>query len=456
MRKIKKIIPEIIVVVLLIAAVIGFVSVTKKLNSNSVYDGNYIGGNSTDAWANVDVKWIASVKDVPGVDKVEYTDGEVPDAKGWYLVDYIVKVNMSDGYYEREVENLLINDAWSLENRGIYYLTVENGVGVVSMVEEPLEGGLNDDRIYPVSCEMHFSNNGACLYVADIGAFLEIYLEKNGSLTAYNYQIVQVCLISAIALIGLGYIIFAFMKNRIINIAVISAALIVMLIFSINEIRDDSYGEWRSIDNDSSFVLLPKKDEEAYIIFKGNVDRVGDVYRSNENEFDPKDKEFKEEYKRFDVIPGYFNYPLILCIDVVAGVILGGLGLFAKKDKAQEGNNTISSNWSYPFGEYNITNVKYLSEAFKGMEKYFMENISQNKLTFMLSTFDFEDVEIENPIYEDEYIKTTLHKGAPEEKMHILKIKDEDVVIEYDICVTKKGMYIRKKMADEVIIVYEF
>ena len=33
--------------------------------------------------------------------------------------------------------------------------------------------------------------------------------------------------------------------------------------------------------------------------------------------------------------------------------------------------------------------------------------------------------------------------------------QDLDEEIDYDICVTKKGMYIRKKMENEILIVYE-
>ena len=84
-----------------------------------------------------------------------------------------------------------------------------------------------------------------------------------------------------------------------------------------------------------------------------------------------------------------------------------------------------------------------------------MANISQSKVKFMLFYFAFEDVDIENPQYIDEYKKVSLYPGAPEEKIHILTIKDSDEEIEYDICVTKTGNYVRKKMENEILIVYE-
>ena len=468
MRKkaIKKtnIIPEIICGILLVLLIIGFANVTKKLHSNSVYDGNYIGGNSTDAFANVDVKWISSVTKAPGVDKIlidknsNWTEEEIDNVlneDGWFLINYKVKANMSDGYYEREVENLLIQDSWTSKERGIYFLNINDGAGILYKTTD--YESEDATKVYPIKCDMHFSNNGACFYIGDPNVYYELYLEKNGELTAYNYQIAQACLICAIAIIGLGYIIFAFAKTRAVNIAVIFVIITVVFIYTLNVVRDNSIGEWRAIENDDAFVLYPKHDEDQYIKFNGNVNKVGSVNRVFQEEFseafDTNDKEFKDEYKRFDVIPGYFSYPLILCLDMVAGIVLGIMGF---ENRKKNGENVLSGvNWSYPYGEYDIAKVKYLSDAFKGMEDYFMANMSESKVKFLLTCFAFEDVEIENPQYVDEYKKACLYAGAPEEKMHILTIKDLDEEIDYDICVTKKGMYIRKKMENEILIVYE-
>ena len=479
MKKIKTFIPEIIVSLVLIAIVVGFAIVTNKLHTNSVYDGNYKGGNSTKAFVDVDVKWIPSISEAPGVNNVLFNKNDIWGPKeteeflnedGWYLISYVAKINMESGYYERAIDNLLIPDSWNSDDRELYILEVEDGKGFVTKITDYVNDGdsyIEEDMeiVYPVNCDMYFTNNGAAFYVSDYDTNVGLYLEKNGELTAYNYQIIQACLIGAFTVIGLGFIIFFFMKNRVISIAIVFVIAAVMIVFAFNAVKDN-IGEWRSIENENEFVIFPKHDENEYIKISGDVKVFEDIYRDYVNEkyieklgeecleeYNPKNKDFKADYKRFDVIPGYATYPFVLCLDIVAALLLGVLCLDGRKKGVVP--SAVSANWSYPYGEYNISGIKYLSDAFKGMEDYFMANISQSKVKFMLSYFAFEDVEIENPQYIDVYQKASLYPGAPEEKIHILTIKDSDEEIEYDICVTKTGNYVRKKMENEILIVYE-
>lgn len=467
MKKIKTFIPEIIIGVVLTALIVAFFIVTSRLNSNSVYDGNYVGGNSTEECANVDIKWISSVEDVPGVDKIEfsqegefksYEEKDVLETKGWYLVDYEIKANVENGYIERKLENVLVRDGWIGKQADLYVLDVEGGVGTVSKIEEHSYTGLDGWSIYPIYCEVYPSNNGISFAMSDMDFEFSKYLEKNGTLTAYNYQIAQACIIGGIAIVGVVYFIYAFSKNKIIPMGIVLLVLLVFFVVSMTEMRDDSAGEWRHIEDDYKMVLIPRQTTEYYLQIVSYDD--GLMVREAEDGyldfrgFDTESDEFKKEYERYDIIWGYATYPLVLIVDIAAGLILGFLGLMGGKKKS-DGTVTPGYNWEYPYGEYSISGIKYSSGAFVGMEEYLMQNVAGEKVKFLPTYFAFDDVEIEEPQYVDEFNKISLYEGAPREKLHRLSISGDNGVIDLDLIVTKKSIYLRKKLENAVIIVYE-
>lgn len=454
--KIKKFIPEIIALILIISMMIGYGVATSRLHHNSVYDGNYIGGNSTDVYANVDVKWIDSIYDIPEVEQIEFgneinireTDKEnILKEQGWLLIDYEIQANYEGEYHNASGENLLVND---YINENVYFpliVTIENGTGRISKM--PFEGGLDTS-----DCQMVFSNNGAYFRLICQEIYADLYMEKNGSLTAYNYQIVQAVLLGIITLIGVAYIIYSFIKKRIINIAIISVLFLILFAVFMNQFRDDSVGEWRSIKNENVCVIISKTDGKENILVKDNLyynKHVFEILAKDEFEEELEMMEFPDKYKRFDVIPGYGFYPYILLFDVATAIVFGSVGFISGK----KNTNTLSYSWEYPYNEYIITGVKYLPEAFNGMEEYFIGNLAQDKIYFLMTEFSFDETTVVNPVYTHTYGKMAIYNGAVLEKCHNIIIADEDGVIEYDLCFTAKGSYIRKKMDDMLTVVYE-
>ena len=465
LRVIKKFIPEIIALLIFILLMIGYGIVTARLNSNSIYDGNYIGGNSTDAYINLDVKWIPSVEETPGVDKIEFNEysdfknyekEEILEEEGWYWISYDAQVNGFDGYHELGFKNILVQDIWSGDLDELYVLTVEDGVGYLFKPND-----FRKNSTYPIVCDICFSNNGVVFSVMEIeGEVGMTYLEKNGKLTAYNFQIAQACLIGAIAITGIVYIIYAFSKNKIIFIAVATGLMLISFGLSISEFRDNNVGEWRSVEDEDEVVLVPRHNKEFYVQLSGSLDdllmdREASFEEYVNFEFDTDSRSFKEEYKRYDVIAGYTVYPFVFMLDLVLGVVLGIVGTIFKKEAPTEQANKVGYIWEYPFGEYSIVKVKYISEAFKGMEEYFIQNLQQDKVSFLSSSFSFDEYDLQNPLYGDNHGKIEIYNGAKIEKGHIITISDENTSIEYDLCFTSKNSYIRKKLGDMITVVYE-
>lgn len=464
MKTIKKFIPEIIAVVAIILLMVGYGIATKKLHSNSVYDGNYVGGNATDAYADMDVKWIASVQEAPGVNKVEfaeesefksYEEEAILEEEGWYWLSFVAQINDESGYHEIIHSDLIVTEEWTGDSEDIFVLTVSDGVGYVSKVPNNVEEML-------VYCEVYFSNNGCVFNAADFYSSASLYLEKNGNLTAYNLQIVQVCMMAAVAVIGIIYIIFAFFKNKLIHMAAMLVLLCIPFGISVSEFRGNDICEWRAVDDEDLFVIVPKHLKDKRVQISGDVTLVNEMdldreyFEDFQPEIDIDSKDFKEDYKRFDVIPGYGVYPFIFVVDVLCAIAFGTVLIINKsRGTTITPDGTTEDGWAEFYGRYVVGKVKYLSDAFAGMEAYFEQNESNEEILFISTEYSYDGEVIESPEYAVEKVKKAPYPGAPVDKRHIIKVVGGEEPLDYELNFGKKNAYLIKYMEGVITIVYE-
>lgn len=465
LKKIVKLIPEIITGVVIVAAVAFFMIATNELKADDLYDGNYVGGDSNHAYADINVEYIGSIEDIEGVETVEFSEEleykpfeqrEILGYTDWYLMDVKLQVNWENyGYGACEYERILVTDNFDMiRYRSLMRLTIKDGVAYIG---KPTKAELVKDKGYLASeameflhANIYFSNNGAVCYMLDSSyKDVTIYLERNGDLVPYNIQIMQVAMMGVVVLAGLIYIIIAYFKDRWLHIWICMGLLLVAFIIMMPATRSKGTGEYRSVNNEEAFVMITEGEE--YTEISGNIRnniRIHTIENSAVPEFDTGSAEFKKEYKRFDVIPGYGLYAALFAVDALAGAILGiiSTGNMRKKSTTDAEDH---------YGKYMVTKIKYLSDAFAGMEGYFQNNLEDMEITFLPSNFTCDGEEISSPEYNMQTVKEAVVPGGAIEKACIVTIMDNGRVVDHDLCFTKKSAYIRNKMDDLITIVYE-
>ena len=465
LKKIVKLIPEIITGAVIVAAVAFFLIATNELKADDLYDGNYVGGNSNHAYADINVEYIGSIEDIEGVETVEFSEKleykpfeqrAIIEYADWYLMDVKLQANRERyGYGACEYERVLICDNFdTIRYGGLMRLTIKDGVAYIDVTSKD---ELIQDKGYPASeameilhANIYFSNNGAVCYWEDSSyETITIYLERNGNLVPYNLQIMQIVMMGIVILAGLIYIIIAFFKDRWLHIWICMGLLLVAFIIMMPATRSKGTGEYRSVNNEEAFVMITEGEE--YTEISGNIRnniRIHTIENSAVPEFDTGSAEFKKEYKRFDVIPGYGSYAAIFAVDALAGAILGiiSTGNMRKKSTVSEKDH---------YGKYKLTKIKYLSDAFAGMEGYFQKNLEDMEITFLPSYFTCDGEEISSPEYNMQTVKEAVVPGGVVEKVCIVTIMDDGRVVDHDLCFTKKSAYIRNKMDNMITIVYE-
>lgn len=473
MNKIKKFLPEIIFVVVLALLIAGFAVATFRLNDNRVYEGNYVGGNSTDVYVNMTVEWIESVRDISGVEEVEFdpsldlksSDQEaILKEEGWYLADIDIQANTEAGYRSGYYENVLLHDGFSeLTDSLAWQVEIQDEKAVIthSITGEGVSGDSDYDYLDLVWTA--FSGNGATfLYYFGVGGGGSTYLEKNGTLTFYNLQIVQAVCIALMSVLGLVYMVYAFFKNK--TIYIWASAIIMLIMFAVTSSQSsiDEYGEWRSVYNEDEFVIVPNYADEVdtQVVFDTETDSIKVNSVENQGEVLPYDidsDEFKEEYELITVISGYKVYPFAILIAVLAGCAFGAVLTINKS----RGNTQIipeamnESAWADFYGKYVVGKVKYLSDAFTGMEEYFEQNAGNEEIIFLSTEYSYDGEVIESPQYAVNNLKKAPYPGALVEKRHIITVVGGEEPLDYELNFGKKNAYLIKYMDGVITIVYE-
>lgn len=465
MKKIKKFIPEVILVIVLVVLIVCFDHASSCLKDKNIYDGNYVGGNTTDVYVSMNVKWIESVGDIEGINSVGFEsswnlqDGvieKIKNNKGWYLADIDIKANTESGYKEKHYENVLIHDEHAgLDGSPLFQLKIREESAMITYSLKSV--GKTDVNLAWTA----FSGNGVA-FIYDLGDIGEgsVYLEKNGNLPFYNWQIVQAICIALIVVVCSVYMVYAFFKNKKIGILVSSVFMLFVFGIIFSNSRGVHYGEWRSIDNEEEFVIVPDyaDKDELQVVYNVNSGLI--IASSIENEdvlpFDMESDEFKEEYKLITAIFGYKVYPFLLLIPVLLGIALSVV-LFIKKSQGiiVEPDDETESGLAEFYGRYVVDKVKYLSDAFKGMETYFEQNEGNREILFSSIEYSYNDTVIESPKYSIEKVKKAPFPGAPVEKYYIITMINGKELCEYELNFGKNNAYLIKYLDGVITTVYE-
>lgn len=456
---IKKVIPEIIIIVLLILAAFGYVMSGEYINSYEIYEGQYAlqyknGGRIAD------IKYVEDLKNLEGVERFA---GDSVDTKNWYLMDIYLNTNNEKIL---QYKNVLVSADGTDDET--YKLTIKDGTASIYKSSGDKYAHMGGELILGFDCEfsLYFSGNGIVVKAYKNNQLNYYYMEKVGMLSYLNAQMFQTgCVIVGGVLMAayLFMVIFRGGRKRLIIVPICAVLIFVGLIFTRNT---SVCGEYTNPEEDNYSIIVPGEAKEYSVLIGGKIDSTdvieaeADLVNGGFKSWDKKiatmvddysfiyDKEdtatmiFEPElYSSVTHMPvrdfSYFVYLLLTAVGSVVGFVLR----FMIKEK--EGTAVFVEEIPY-IGIYEVAEPVYLGDSFRGMESYFGANVKGEVVNILPDKFAFMDDEISNPEYDMKKFKNDNFKGNQ------VVIKDTD----FEIYFNDKKTYLAKNMNGIMMVAY--
>lgn len=455
----KKVVPEILVIVLLILAAFGYVLSGEYINSYEINEGQYAlqyqnGGRIAD---------IKYVDDLENLEGVEHFVGDSVDTKHWYLMDIYLNTNNS---YILKYENVLISADGRYDDT--YKLTINEGTAFIYKSDGNkyvyTDGTVN--KGFDCEFSLYFSGNGVVVKSYKNNQLRYHYMEKVGMLSYYNTQMFQTGCVIVAGLAMAAYLFMVIFRGR--RIRLIIVPICAVLIFAgLFLARNTSIcGEYTNTEKDHYFIIGSGVETEYVVIvgdkinntdvIEADCDLVKDVLRSSNKKIATMVDEYSFIYDKEDTYTMIFEPELyssvtrmpVFDFSYLAYLALGIVGsvagfVFRLKNKKEAGTAVFVEEVPYT-GTYEVAEPVYLGESFKGMENYFGSNVKGEVVYVLHERFTFMDYEISNPEYDMKKFKNDEFKG------YQVVIKDSD----FEIYFNDNKTYLAQNMNGIVMVVY--
>lgn len=446
-KKAIKILVEVFGLILLILLTALFHMCSEYKKKPGIHEGQYAYQNEYGVRI-VELEYVEDLYNLDGVKKLSYdyvADGK--ESKGWYLMK--VYINMPDAG-RIQYDDLILNEermttcVLKIKDDTAYVYSAPTSIGVQS---------------YTHIFRMAFSGNGALLIIGNDELSETHYLEKTGSLTLLNLQIIQTVLV-LLTMIVLGVLIGLELRStrksgliKAIVLGVLGIIIFSGVIIKLNteecieyEAKDDRYCFVDyNYDGNICEVYFGKKDNHNEFTEITARYKQGKIVRFNDEViFNKASKYALEDQYSYKSISRLMVYDYVAYMSFVVTIIIAAGMFFINRKKRQE---IIDAPYH---GNYVMQDVVYLASGIKGMEKYFDVNSREDMIVVLPTEFIYNGEDICMPEYIVSAIKKEIFPSGGIFKGRSIKIESTD----YEICVNSKEAYLLKYMDGMLITVY--